>query len=457
MTATTTTTDPLSPQALQRHAMELMERDFWPREKLDDLRERRLRHLIEDVVEKSPYYREALGRDAAGAELADLPTLPKSVLVEEFDDIVTDPRLRRQDLENSLEGADAGELYLDEYRIFSTSGTSGLAGLFVYSRDEFAHWVGVFLRSFIRLGVTGETRIIGIGAPSALHLSRQVAAALMEGRAGAPQLSVTDPLPVLTAVLNEYQPECVVSYPTVLAVLAEEQLTGSLDISPQVLVTSSEVLTDDAAHRIEMAWSKPVDMYASTEVGVVAIGSLDQIGLHICEEAIVEVVDEKGHPVPPGVPGSKVLLTNLVNRAEPLVRYELADSVVLADGSDPSGRPYDRIERIDGRSDDVLTLPAPGGGEVSVHPYLLRAPFALIPEVVQYQIVHRPAELLVRIVPRRDASPDLIDRVAAALRAAVADAGAEIAVQVVPVVTIQREPGHAAKVKLVISEVPAPG
>ena len=115
--------------------------------------------------------------------------------------------------------------------------------------------------------------------------------------------------------------------------------------------------------------------------------------------------------MPPGVPGSKVLLTNLVNRAQPLIRYELADSVVLADGLDPSGRPYDRIERVDGRSDDVLTLPAPGGGTVSVHPYLLRAPFALIPEVVQYQIVHRPAELLVRVVPRRDASPDLIDRV----------------------------------------------
>ncbi len=62
------------------------------------------------------------------------------------------------------------------------------------------------------------------------------------------------------------------------------------------------------------------------------------------------MVDGDNRPVPPGVPGSKVLLTNLVNPAEPLVRYELADSVVLADGPDPSGRPDDRIERIDGRA-----------------------------------------------------------------------------------------------------------
>ncbi len=249
----------------------------------------------------------------------------------------------------------------------------------------------------------------------------------------------------------------VVSYPTVLTLLAEEQLSGTLDIAPGVVVSVSEVLTDDASIRIEKAWAKPVDMYASTEVGVVAIGSRDDVGLHVCEEAIVEVVDDRGAPVPPGMPGSKVLLTNLVNRAQPLIRYELADSVVLAAGPDPSGRPYDRIQRVDGRSDDVLALPAADGGLVSVHPYVLRAPFTLLPEVVQYQIVHRRDELLVRVVPRRRSEPDLVERVETAMRTAVAGAGARIDVSVVAVDRIEREPGHAAKVKLVVSEVPATG
>ncbi|MET0832047.1 MAG: hypothetical protein ABWY62_06655, partial [Acidimicrobiia bacterium] len=207
----------------------------------------------------------------------------------------------------------------------------------------------------------------------------------------------------------------------------------------------------------ETAWTRPVDMYASTEVGVVALGSLDDVGLHVCEEAIVEVVDDRGVPVPPGMPGSKVLLTNLVNRAQPLIRYELADSVVLAPGPDPSGRPYDRIQRVDGRSDDVLSLPAADGGFVSVHPYLLRAPFTLLPEVVQYQIVHRSDELLVRVVPRRRSASDLVGRVEAAVRRAVAGAGARIDVSVVVVERIEREPGHAAKVKLVVSELPPSG
>ena len=74
----------------------------------------------------------------------------------------------------------------------------------------------------------------------------------------------------------------------------------------------------------------------------------------------------------PGEPGAKLLVTNLVNRIQPLIRYELSNEVAIAPGPDPSGRPYGRIARVDGRSDDVLRFPALAGGEVAVHPYRLR-------------------------------------------------------------------------------------
>ena len=262
--------------------------------------------------------------------------------------------------------------------------------MFVYSQPEFAHWVAVFLRSVARLGVTGETRLAGIGAPGSLHLSRQVIAAMVAGRRGSPRVSVTTPLDELVAALDEYQPEAIGGYPTVIALLAEEQLQGRLTIAPRVVFTSSEVLTEAAAARIEAAWgTTPVQGYFSTEVGVIACDSLDRVGMHVCEEAIVEVVDEANHPVPPGTLGSKVLLTNLVNRAQPLIRYELSDAIELEVGPDPSGRPFDRIARIDGRSDDVLQLPGRWGTVVTVHPYRLRAPFVRLLDVLQYQVVHR--------------------------------------------------------------------
>ena len=452
MTAVVVTPDLLAPEALGARAFELLQRDAWSRERMLEHQRDGLRSLIRHAVASSPYYREVLGPGAESADLADLPTLTKTVLMEEFDRVVTDRRLRLAELEPFLEAADAGGLYLGEYRIFSTSGTTGVPGLFPYSQAEFAHWVSVFVRSFARLGMTGETRIAGIGAPGALHLSRQVIAAMMAGRTGSSRLSVTTPLDEMAAALEAYQPEVIGGYPSVIALLAEEQLQGRLAISPRVVLTSSEVLTDDAAARIEAAWSKPVQGYFSTEVGVIAAGSLDHVGLHVCEEAIVEVVDEDNRPVPPGTLGSKVLLTNLVNYAQPLIRYELSDSVELAAGPDPSGRPYDRIVRIDGRSDDVLRLPAKGGGTVVVHPYRIRAPFVQLLDVLQYQVVQRENGLVVRVVPRAGDERGLEERVRRAICAALAAAGAASWIRVELVDAIEREPGHAAKVKLVVSE-----
>src|SRR5262245_58873710 len=157
------TVDALDPRALGAHARDLLARDRWSREQLLEYQRDRLRSLIGHAVEHSPYYRETLGAGAVDADLAELPTLPKPRMMAEFDRLVTDPRLRLAELEPFLMRADAGDAFLGEYRLFSTSGTSGVPGVFAYSQGEFAHWVGVFIRSFARLGVSGETRLAGIG------------------------------------------------------------------------------------------------------------------------------------------------------------------------------------------------------------------------------------------------------------------------------------------------------
>ena len=145
--------------------------------------------------------------------------------------------------------------------------------------------------------------------------------------------------------------------------------------------------------------------------------------------------------MPPGEPGAKVLLTNLVNRTQPLIRYELPDSLVLAEGPDPTGRPWLRILRVDGRSDDTLVLPGVSGGEVTLHPFRLRSPFARMVDVRGYQLVRRSDELVARVVPRRDAEPGIEVRVAAAIRETLAAARADVPVRVELVPEIEREPG----------------
>jgi phenylacetate-coenzyme A ligase PaaK-like adenylate-forming protein len=328
-------------------------------------------------------------------------------------------------------------------------------GVFVFSHAEFAEWISVSLAALARVGVTPDTRLVAIGAPSSLHVTRQLFAVFQAGREGVPRLTVTSPLEEMLSALDAYQPEAIVSYPSVMAALADEQLEGRLAIAPRIAIMGSEVLTDDAAGRIEAAWGIPaLNVYAATEAPPIATASPANVGMHVWENVVVlEVVDEDDRPVPPGERGTKVLVTNLVNRTQPLIRYELSDSVMLADGPDPSGRPGLRIASVDGRSDDILRLPAVGGGEVRVHPFRLRSPFVRLHGVRQYQIVHRADGLSVRVVLRDPAGRELLQTVRTAVETALREAGAAFPVTVEVVDEIEREPGHAAKVKLVRTEV----
>jgi phenylacetate-coenzyme A ligase PaaK-like adenylate-forming protein len=414
----------------------------------------RLRELVAHAVQRSSYYRKALGADAPSLPLESLPVLTKRVLMDHFDGIVTDDRLRRAEVEAFLAEADAGAAYLGDFRIFSSSGSSGVPGIFVFSYEELARWVAQALASLARVGVTPETRLVAIGAPSALHITRQLFASMT--RPDVPRLSVLAPLEEIVSELNGFRPEALLSYASVVGALAEEQLQGRLEIAPRVVITTSEVLTDDAVQRIEQAWGvRPFNAYASTEApGPTAVSSPDDSALEVWESSVIlEVVDDEYRPVPPGEPGTRVLLTNLVNRAQPLIRYELSDSVVLADGPNPAGRPWLRLARVDGRSDDILALPARGRGIVRVHPFRLRRPFVRMPDVVRYQIVQRPDGVLVRVVPREDAQGEVLDEVRTAVSDALAEAGVDVDVRVVRVADIERESGPAAKVKLVVSEV----
>ena len=455
-TVAATSVDPLDPAKIGAHGASLLQRDQWSCEQLAEYQRERLRALIRHAVRHSPYYREVLGSGAEGAELAELPTLTKRVLMEQFDAVVTDPCLRLANIEPFLGHADAGALYLGEYRVFSTSGTSGVPGLFVYSQAEFAHWVGVFIRSFARLGMTPATRIVGVGAPSALHLSQQVIAAMQAGRSGAPRISVTTPLREMIPALEAYQPEVVGGYPSVIALLAEEQLRGRLAIAPRVVLTTSEVLTDDAAWRIEAAWTKPVQGYFSTEVGVIASGSLDHVGMHVSEEAIVEVVDDANRPAPPGTLGARVLLTNLVNLSQPLIRYELSDAVLLETGPDPvAGRSTGSGVSTAGATTCCGCPARAAGSSPSTRTGCARRSSGCWTSCSTRSSTgttacssgsSRAARLAV--TSRR--------RCAARSESALSDAGAAAPVRVELVPAIEREPGHAAKVKLVVSEVPPP-
>jgi phenylacetate-CoA ligase len=450
MTATTMS----QADRLRMLAGEMLQRERWSRERLVTHQQERLRELLAHAVSASPYYREALGEDPAATPFERLPTLSKPLLMEQWDRIACDPRVRRAGVDAHAASLHAGEPHLGEYQVFSTSGASGLRGLFVYNPRDWAVALAHNMRALARTGVRPGERTVGIGAPPGVHMSPRIFAALQSGGA-VPPLSALTPLDEIVAALNAFRPDALVGYPTVATLLAAEQLAGRLNIGPRVLALGSEPLTAEMRGRLHDAWGiEPCEHYSTTEAPALASSTPEHPrALEIFEDLyVIEVVDDRNRPVAPGTAGAKVLVTNLENRTLPLIRYELADRVIESPEPNPAGRPFRHLAGIDGRTADTLTFAAVGGGTVAVLPLRMGAPFARLPAVRQFQIVHEPGRLEVRLVLDPQAPAGTPDQVRTAVAGVLEAAGAvPPRIDVTPVAELEREAGPAAKLKLIVS------
>jgi len=101
---------------------------------------------------------------------------------------------------------------------------------------------------------------------------------------------------------------------------------------------------------------------------------------------IIEPVDEHGKPVPAGVPAAKILITNLYNLTQPLIRYEITDELTLLDEPCPCGCAHRRIANITGRQDDLFRY----DGGIVVHPVVFRSPLGRDRTVIEYQVTQTP-------------------------------------------------------------------
>jgi phenylacetate-coenzyme A ligase PaaK-like adenylate-forming protein len=255
------------------------------------------------------------------------------------------------------------------------------------------------------------------------------------------RLDARTTLESLVTQLNAFKPDTLLAYPSSAALLAEEQLAGRLRITPRVVCTTSEVRTDDMEERIVAAWrQRPYNCYASSETGILAVDCDLHRGLHVLtDHTLVEVVDADDRVVPDGTQGHHLLVTSLLNRVQPIVRYRLDDLVTISPEPCPCGRPFPLIIGLDGRSDDLLRMPAGNGGTVVVHPLVLRSPLAGIAALRQYRMIHECGRLRVEIVARERGVATEVER---RLRAALsAQHVVDVPIDVLEVASIAR---HAA-------------
>ena len=390
----------------------------------------RLETLVAFARERSPFYRERYrGLPGRIDSTSHLPALRRAELMSHFDELCTDREVRRGEVERFLADRGAvGRLFLGRYHVWKSSGTSGVPGLFVQDAQAMAVYEALVAAALESASVD-PARLLAGGGRSALviatgdhyasitawqHLRRVFPAV------SARSFSVLAPLARLVRELDDFQPAYLASYPSVLSLLACEQRAGRLRIAPALVWSGGESLSPAAQRAIEGAFGCTVmNEYGSSECLAMAHGC--RAGwLHVdAEWVILEPVDADGRPTAPGATSHTVLVTNLANRVQPILRYDLGDRITLAPGPCPCGSPLPAI-RVEGRSARPLELRGADGSTVPVPRLALETAAESAAQGARFQVARIAPDRVAVRVDGGDGSSATAKRIAAALRAYLA-------------------------------------
>lgn len=344
--------------------------------------------------------------------LEHLPAVTKPELMTRFDDWVTDPAVTRAGVEAFIaDPTRIGEDFLGRYAVWTTSGVTGTPAILVQDRTALAVMTGLsYVRGLAVATPVDLLRVLARGARQAAILATggHFLGAVMVVRRRADPLrarivrifSVLTPLPDLVRDLNAFQPALLGSYPSMLALLAEEQEAGRLRIWPVLIASAGETLRPEVRAHITTAFRARVfDSYSASEAAPLALEC--RCGrLHVnADWFILEPVDASYHSVPLGQPSYTVLVTNLANRVQPIIRYDLGDSVTISPDPCLCGSPLPVIT-VTGRTDDILALPAADGRTVQVTPLAIGTVVELTDGVHRFQVIQTARAILrIRLEP----------------------------------------------------------
>jgi phenylacetate-CoA ligase len=359
----------------------------------------RQRAFVQEFVEftrtHSPYYQRLYSQlPTRVQDLSQLPPVTKPELMAHFDDWVTDREVTRQGVEMFLEDKTRiGYPFLNRYLLYTSSGSTGERAIFVQDKNALIRYRTLNILSMgwdtLREVMRAGGRWVMIAATTQEHLGSTSAFKLLERIPVLKLLfkqvrilSMTVSMAELVSELNAYQPHALIGYSALVSNLAGEQLAGRLHIKPLLIGTGSEWIQREEHERIRTTFQCAVhDVYAAAECPSIAF-SCDYGSMHsYSERVILEAVDKNYQPVEPGQQSYTVLLTNLINRVQPIIRYDLGDSVTLRSEPCPCGNPFPAFY-LEGRRNDPLIL----NGK-TVYPGVAIEMFDHLPGVERFQVV----------------------------------------------------------------------
>ena len=349
------------------------------REELEKLQLNRLKDLVKRVYEKIPFYKESF--DAAGVKPEDIRSL---------NDITKLPFTIKQDLRDAYPFKMFAVPQSEVVRIHCSSGTTGTATVVGYTKHDLEVWGDCFAR-FLYAADCDKNATIQIAYGYGLFTGG------LGAHTGGETAGCTV-LPMSTGntkrqvrLMHDFNVDCLCCTPSyalnIADVAYEEGFNPADDFKIHSAILGAEPCSEGMRKEIERKLGVRVhDIYGLSEVmgPGVACECEKQNGLHVCEDHfIIEVVDPKTlQPVPDGEWG-EVVFTTLSKDCSPLVRYRTRDISRILEGECECGRTFRRMDRIAGRTDDMLIIRG-----VNVFPSQIEEEIVSFPEIAaQYQLI----------------------------------------------------------------------
>jgi len=370
-----------------RHLRTLERTQFDPP---DVIRARQLAALktqLQHAWDTVPYYRAAWMK--AGVHPSD---------VQELRDLEAFPILTKADIRRHNRALVSSAFDIATLRVKRTSGSTGVP-LTIYCDEPAMQWkTACTIRSDEWSGYRLGQRVAKVwGNPEYRHfgLKGRLRNHFFDRAVYLDTLNLNDErIAAFAKSIRRHRPGLIFGHAHSLYLVAcVLKRTGVMDVRPNGIISTAMILHDWQRGVIEQVFGcKVTNRYGCEEVSLIASECEEHNGLHVNADSVyTEVMTTPGHEV-----GGFLLVTDLTNRAMPLIRYQVGDVVVPSSRVCKCGRGLPLIERIEGREADYVVTPA--GNLISG--ISLTENFAnLIPGTAQVQIVQESiTQLRVRLV-----------------------------------------------------------
>jgi len=371
-----------------------------PVEKLQEFQLEKLKETVAWVNEKVPFYNK---------KFKEMKIAPEDI--QSLEDVAKLPFTVKDDLRDNYPFGLCAVPLNEVVRVHASSGTTGKPITGPYTADDLEQWTECMARNFWGAGVRPEDLVqnayghgLFTGGLGFHQGGSRLGCTMVPTGAGMTERQI-----ILMKDFGSNVLCCTPSYALTIAERAEEMNIDIKALPLRVGIFGAEPWTVSMRQEIEERLKiKAMEAYGLTEIGGPGV-SFDceaQDGLHINEDHyLAEIVDPTTfEPVPLGEKG-ELIFTSLQRRAMPMIRYRTKDITRLRRETCACGRTLIKMDKLSGRSDDMLIISG-----VNVFPSQVEALLLDIDEVEpQYVIVVRKKGYLDQLIVKVEAKKEVYE------------------------------------------------